>query len=321
MAPGTELHFSDRFNVLLGKNGTGKTTLLKLDRDDCEGLLCRFLAKLPFEFSYELAFPGLDVEVQLKSEKRALDRAPDGFYQEWSYDVSFQFLNQPCSYRIRASAGSPTKLERAGHDNVSQQLPSHVWVSPFEERFFRGLLTQLNFEDQPPFAGAEDAMTAMSPGRGGRFDEGLGGFAAMTEISSEEANGDFRAGHVTIRANSSGKPLSWALSSAPHEIFFAIGSAGPNETIAVGHTKLDFLKKTASAMGLRDAELLMRRRRKVVDQSNGDQTATYAGFEFNFTLQDGEVIRHEDLSYGQKRLLSFFITQPATPTSSSPTSW
>ena len=28
--PGTELRFTDRFNVLLGRNGTGKTTLLDL---------------------------------------------------------------------------------------------------------------------------------------------------------------------------------------------------------------------------------------------------------------------------------------------------
>src|SRR6188508_3296367 len=30
VTPGTELRFSDGFNVLLGQNGTGKTTLLEL---------------------------------------------------------------------------------------------------------------------------------------------------------------------------------------------------------------------------------------------------------------------------------------------------
>lgn len=33
--------------------------------------------------------------------------------------------------------------------------------------------------------------------------------------------------------------------------------------------------------------------------------ATYGDFSFSFTLDDGTVITHKDLSYGQKRLLSF----------------
>jgi hypothetical protein len=50
-----------------------------------------------------------------------------------------------------------------------------------------------------------------------------------------------------------------------------------------------------------------------VDPSYRTQTVFYSGFEFSFTLPDGEVIRHEDLSYGQKRLLSFLYYAAANP--------
>src|SRR5262249_36399106 len=66
VAPGTELAFSPGWNVLLGRNATGKTTLLELS-----GMVLRgdfsALAKESFALSYELETPGGGLDVSIDS--------------------------------------------------------------------------------------------------------------------------------------------------------------------------------------------------------------------------------------------------------------
>lgn len=66
VAPGTELRFNDGFNVLLGKNGTGKTTLLRLIaaivRSDFSAL-----KDDEFAISYDLSFAEVEVSVGVKN--------------------------------------------------------------------------------------------------------------------------------------------------------------------------------------------------------------------------------------------------------------
>ena len=65
--PGTELHFHPGWNVILGRNGTGKTTLLHLLsmvlRDDF-----REISQEPFCLEYTLALPDGDYSAQVTNE-------------------------------------------------------------------------------------------------------------------------------------------------------------------------------------------------------------------------------------------------------------
>src|SRR5690242_21200929 len=65
--PGTELHFRDSLNVMLGRNGTGKTTLLNL----VVQLLSWDFSKLqsePASLEYELQASDVDLTVRLHTE-------------------------------------------------------------------------------------------------------------------------------------------------------------------------------------------------------------------------------------------------------------
>ncbi|MEZ4393741.1 MAG: hypothetical protein R3A48_21940 [Polyangiales bacterium] len=70
VTPGTELHFSERWNVVLGRNGTGKTTLLHLIsmvlRDDL-----RALRGEPFAITYDMTLPGGALTVTVENVAQA----------------------------------------------------------------------------------------------------------------------------------------------------------------------------------------------------------------------------------------------------------
>jgi hypothetical protein len=236
-------------------------------------------------------------------------------YFIWSYHVSFRFEDDPESYGVKASPDGGELTYTEGGE-LSRRAPGHPLPSPFADHFFRSLLAR--FEIDGPLQDTKrtilrSAWAVVFRAAGGRFDEGLGGFAALTEFDPDSTKRELRAASVVIVADSSGKSLSGGLVFAPEELWNAISSRALDETIPLGHTALDFLRKAVLAMAFKDAEMLMRRRRKTVDESSGEQTVYYAGFEFNFTLRDGGVIRHEDLSYGQKRFLSFLYYAAANP--------
>jgi ABC-type lipoprotein export system ATPase subunit len=314
VAPGTELHFSDKFNVLLGKNGTGKTTLLRLIAMIAKDGFAP-LAERSFDLSFSLAFQGVNADVQVRNERRKPESTREMSYFVWSYDILFQFEGDPDGYGIKASPDGG-ELTYKVDGKLSQHAPSHPLPPPFADRFLQALLARFDVEGRLPFAkhnAMQGAWAAMFNARGGRFDEGLGAFAALTEFDAGSAKPDLRAANVTVVADSSGKMLSGGLTFAPDEIWSAMASKPLDETMPLRHHDLGFLQKTVTAMGFKDAEMLMRRRRRTVDKPSAEQTVSYGGFEFNFTLQDGEIIRHEDLSYGQKRLLSFLYYAACNP--------
>ena len=70
VTPGTELMFSPSINLILGENGTGRTTLLELMAivlgSDFSGL-----GQEEFSLEYELALPGMAIHVKARNARRS----------------------------------------------------------------------------------------------------------------------------------------------------------------------------------------------------------------------------------------------------------
>jgi len=114
VAPGTVLEFNDGFNVLLGQNGTGKTTLLKLI---AMVTASRFgsLKETAFSISYTLVSSSASIDVTIEN---AHDNANQSLYENFSW-----------SYRIELKAdGPPHSLFVLA---VPSQMLFQTRVSPF----------------------------------------------------------------------------------------------------------------------------------------------------------------------------------------------
>jgi len=73
--PGTKIEFSDGFNVLLGQNGTGKTTLLELISSVVR---CDFgkLQGEDFAIEYEMAAGEVVIRVSLRNRRQEVSDLP-----------------------------------------------------------------------------------------------------------------------------------------------------------------------------------------------------------------------------------------------------
>jgi energy-coupling factor transporter ATP-binding protein EcfA2 len=316
VAPGTTLAFNDGFNILLGKNGTGKTTLLKLIAmlvtDDLSPLKQQAL-----DVKYALAFADADVEVCLKNA-RVGRKGIDPIFA-WSYEVVVCTRNESASRHTIVAESSPPILKYSVDGSVqpTDDLPV---VLPFDDKFLGSILGLLwalleATSDARDIAARASLLMRKNKARG-RFDEMLGGFEAISKTGYEPADGappPAQASFVSTKWG--GAPEYWSM-FVPEGLREAIDKYVDKlpETIALTQEQVAYLSKFVGLTGFRAGDMLLRRRRvnELHDASETRETV-YGGFDFNFTLEDREIIGKDDLSYGQKRLLSFLYYAAANP--------
>lgn len=292
VVPGTELRFHDGLNVVLGQNGTGKTSLLEL----CAMALSSDFSRLEDEelaIAYDLESPhgmlGIDVQVR----------------RDWSY-------------RVRIEAPDHTDLARleAGPLGASAILPGAVEPvvvpnTPPHEPFFLGpALGQLAAYAADPDRGRIAGIHASARRIVDRFDEALGGFEVMTGNGTADD-------HVTggryvafLQYGDPSAPEQVSLVSTAVRVPEAVTRHIEAEPVIVGdeqlilkHWGLPFLERTIQLCGFVDAHMTLAR--QSLRPLPGGVEVRYGDCFFSFTLDDGTVITHRELSYGEKRLLSF----------------
>jgi ABC-type branched-subunit amino acid transport system ATPase component len=323
VAPGTELHFGDGFNVVLGENGAGKTTLLRLIAMIVRGKLAA-LEKEDFAIEYELLIESLSLRVVASNAPRGEEARPGS---PWSYEITVCLAGATsapplCTVSANADGG---RLRLAGERGRGREISVD---SPFEGNFLHEVIdkvveaiedTARDMDDPLQMAGplrsleAHEALEAME-WNGGRFDEGLGAFGVLTGITIPEEPGDVDWAYlsVTLKAR---RPVVDYASFVPEHLREAVVRRGVydfgGDHLQFSHDALGFLKKTVEVMGIRGATLVAPLKQKEEDE--GDQNLVYNDFELRFTLANGTVISHHQLGYGEKRLVSFLYYAACNP--------
>lgn len=306
VVPGCELHFDEGVNVVLGKNATGKTTLLGL-------ICCAFGAEFggfpeePLEYECDLG-PEPLFRVSVKRDRDAsLEGLPSP--TRLRTEVSVHWTNVDVPHAIEWNENGLTL-------RIGEAVPAH----------FKGL------DLQPSLWSAFHVLGSLSPPAlreklktwGAplvgllRFDESLETFKAM--LGEEPARG-LMVGAPPAKALVVGSPPSPVFSAPGLKLFVPSGilrdahySAGRLECdlsdVAPGGPEVcDLLDWT----GL----LEFARIRWIADLPVGmggeADISAFTRFAFQFERRDGSTLSHMSLSYGQKRMLSLLYYMAASP--------
>lgn len=319
-----DLTFGEGLNVVLGQNGAGKTTLLNL----ISRVLRTNLTDTsdPFAVEIEVAFPGGSLSGRIATrEPEAAQRGPEG-------------LGTPAALRA-ARTGDATRMLVPDFRVVLRLTGSNrdiefrrnqtavVWEELSGDRSFngsaqieafgvRGLIVQIvqlgSSLLEGAFLGILQATQHVV-----RFDEGLDIYRVVTAKAEDiGASGPDLAPRwfVSIPSETGEVLFSGSTGLTPDKLETERikEAAAANVASAVVPDKdVAFLAKTVRLLNLQFAEARLELLEK--DAASGTDFFTFGNLRFWFTRRDGSIFQDHQLSYGQKRLLTFFYYLDANP--------
>lgn len=308
--PGTELRFDDGINVLLGRNGTGKTTLLDLVCALVSGGLAPYQNE-SFDLEFEVLLEGSSFAVSVQNNASPatspIKIASKDKPKDWRYCVA---AGAPSGTRATAHV-SPRSAEIVFADEPDNKIRAQE-VSPFVPMFY---VHQFNQENTPL-----DIFSRESMGFAVlsilcnclRLDEGLDIFRASTHGAELENFGP----HLSIRLSSKTNEPD-TLWYVPFELASEVRQQNPTlhtaTEIAVDHTNLAFLGVVTRALNVKAMRLSMMLLHREQDEESGVSVSTFGKPSFWVTSHRGVTITHDQLSYGEKRLLAFMYHAAANP--------
>jgi energy-coupling factor transporter ATP-binding protein EcfA2 len=293
LARGTEFSFSDGINVLLGQNGTGKTTLLELIsmvvRSDFSTL-----AKEEFAIEYELSVPeGESIIIVVRNDRVAIEQPqrPAELGQREAFRPSAEVFG-----------GADRRLllrYDAEHGISGGEAPAYGpagILAPVDPGFLCFLIAPL-----PSFSRAYFRHLVQA-GNAYRLDESLDLFRRITSLEDT-------LGHVFVNE---GKwvPYPFSPPFVPDSVVqkLMVSHEPKKPDYSLTDDNLSLLATLKEMMGFTSSELHV-----VVTEQRTPPTVQIGNLVFRFWWEDGTFITHERLSYGQKRLVAFFYYIACNP--------
>lgn len=283
VSSGTELAFADGFNVLLGKNATGKTSLLKL---------LEAVAQLSFvefeEEEFEIEFEWLDDDFRAVirvANKRSVDAVvlnalPPNKRERSGYVSSAYAIFSLGTKQARIEATVETADGKTVTRISGKEIPHKTAAQPTQRDFGFRLLENVPDEE----GSLARTLIAMAESR--RFDESLGYY---TRIKSET----FPIVGMSSVQDVQFFPRGFLLCSQDR-------AKSLNEpTLTFKDTPLNHSLR--DALGVPNADIQL-----TLLSKDADGEATYGNLRFWLSRRDGSQYSDDHhLSFGQKRLLSF----------------
>lgn len=314
--PGTEIVFHDGFNVVLGRNATGKTTLLEL-----------ISMALRFDFS-SIRDEDFDVEVEIHE---ILEGTSNSVVMQVGtrLDDSASAMNLPGQRQripwVRASIRVGSDTYRYEEDSLNMQLFKDESLLATERSsmdWAQGLLwwpcqtLSIRLNERQPLLSPIWGSVLRHSSRTLRHDESLDSFQKNILEDLRIMLFYFQDGE---RATVMERESSWI----EHGIFAPMSLTeqvrrrfedSPNAAgLSLSSDALPFLSEFIRMCGFESAKLELSLLRKGSNTSL-PETVHFGEPRFLFTRKGGRTtIRHELLSYGQKRLLSLLYYLEASP--------
>ena len=300
LAKDAELSFSDGLNVLVGQNGTGKTTLLELIsmivRSDFSSL-----AKEEFSIEYELAKLGEEsIVVRVRNERVPV--ATDQLSASLGLGARETFR---CSAEVLSGTSRQRILRYDQEHGLTEGDKPPISPTDIPSCLERGFL--FLYLVGSPVAARISASELVQSSNALRFDESLDLFRKLTGTPGRLANV-----FVSLEPR---KLLSHPvlLPFIPRDVIqhMVVAYEPTKLDYSFTHDELGFLISINDMMGFSSSEIRM----DVVERSasRGVESIHLGNLVFRFWWEDGTFITHERLSYGQKRLVAFFYYLACNP--------
>jgi energy-coupling factor transporter ATP-binding protein EcfA2 len=309
--PGTRLTFNPGYNVLLGQNGTGKTTLLNLVAAVVQSNFGE-LREIDFDLQYELASDTSTATISVRNERAPRPNPADPAFQqpgmtlEEMLPIDMGSTEPVFSTRIELESKHQgrTLIKAQGNQGILSVLDGKALEPPLS--FGSSTASQLNLM-WLLYAIIQKALNAHIPyllelrkifseRQMLRFDEALDYFASLASVTLEF--GRFAEQHVTPTRLSG--PHSEQLRIALYNLI--LREWGKAQYI-ISHNQVPFLQKVVQLLDFESAEAIFE-----LQESSEGQNAhwmTLGNLRFLFTHSGGWRISEKFLSYGQKRMLAF----------------
>jgi energy-coupling factor transporter ATP-binding protein EcfA2 len=325
--PGTELEFNDGYNVLLGQNGTGKTTLLRLISSVLRGDF-EWLADVEFALEAELEGDSNRLAFKIRHERKANEEKPFATVpaelraylptkEAWSNSVISSFSAGTQAWEVRQEND---RVTMAGTGVARPKVREDEWISWAKIHLFSGMYVYRNLllddKDTRQLSLCISEINELIEAF--RFDESLEVFACITSRGSALGKPEYAHldGQLRVTQFAPQLPVGALGSLIPREIREQNSSENPNfnspsDTIVIKHDQAEFLAKVTPMLGYVGSELKLDLLGKEVTEEQ--QKLEYGNLRFFFHKRDGSIVNQDYLSYGQKRLLTFFYYLACNP--------